>query len=163
MRPFPRLLVAAGALVALLCLAGIAFGLAHTGRGGINGQSRPTATIGQPVRDQTLEFTVRSVHCGQTSVGSSPVKPTPAGQFCVVTLSVRNVSSAQETYADQNQKALSPQGTAYFDAFGGPLFEQLKPGERLDTMLVFDVPIGVRIDRVQLRDSAFTDGVEVRV
>ena len=171
MRPFPRLLIAAGAVVALLCLAGIVFEATHRGRGDITGQPRPTVTIGQPVRDQTLEFTVRSVHCGQSSVGSGPVASTPAGQFCVVALSVRNVGSVQETYADQNQKALSPRGTPYFDdTMAGvmarpdnPLSEPLEPGGHLDATLVYDIPKGERIDRLQLRESAFTGGVEVRV
>jgi hypothetical protein len=171
MRQFPLPLIAAGVVVALLCLAGIVFGVAYTGRGGITGQPRPTVTIGQPARDQTLEFTVRSVHCGQTSLGSEPAAPTPAGQFCLVAISVRNVGNGQETYADQNQKALSPQGTPYFDdTMAGvmvrpdnPLSEPLEPGGHLDATLVYDIPKGERIDRLQLRDSAFTGGVEVRI
>src|SRR5690349_20112478 len=135
MRQFPLPLIAAGVGVALLFLAGIVFGVTYTGRGGITGQPRPTVTIGQPVRDQTLEFTVRSVHCGQTSVGSGPITPTPAGQFCVVAISVRNVGNMRETYTDQNQKALSPQGTPYVDDTtaglmarpGNPLSEPLDP------------------------------------
>jgi hypothetical protein len=167
-RPFPVLLIAAGAVVALLCLGGIVFGFVGVGRRD-SGQPRPTATIGQPVRDRVLEFTVNSVHCGQTSVGSGPAMPTPAGQFCVVAIRVHNVGTQQETFADQNQKALSPQGTQYFDdsvagimaSPDNPLAEALDPGRQLDVTLVYDIPTNVRIDRLQLHDSAFSDGVEV--
>ena len=164
------LLVAVGAVVALLCLGGIVFGIVETGRRDV-GQPRPTATVGQPVRDRSLEFTVKSVHCGQMSVGSGPLMPTPSGQFCLVAMSVRNVGTEQETFADQNQKALTPQGTQFFDdtvagMMASPdnsLAEPLDPGRRLDVTLVYDVPNHVTIDRLQLHDSAFTDGVEVRV
>ena len=169
-RPFPALLIAAGAVVALLCPGGIVFGFVATGWRD-NAQPRPTATVGQPVRDRSLEFTVKSVHCGQMSIGSGPLMPTPSGQFCLVALSVRNTGTQQETFSDQNQKALTPDGTQYFDdsvagimaSPDNPLAEPLDPGRHLDVTLVYDVPTNARINRLQLHDSAFTDGVEVTV
>src|SRR5262245_21771627 len=52
---------------------------------------RADGKTGQPVRDGKFEFTVQSVKCGVSQVGEDPLTKTAQGQFCLVTISVKNI------------------------------------------------------------------------
>ena len=106
------------ALFVIACGAGQAKGGGSTGTAVYHGRritakASKTATIGQPVRDGKFEFTVEKVKCGVTKVGDSLLNDKAQGQFCLVTLKVRNTGSEAQTLDDSSQYAFGTSGAKY--------------------------------------------------
>jgi hypothetical protein len=99
------------------------------------------------------------------------VAQTANGQFCLVSMTVKNIGDQSQPFVDQEQKALSPQGSEYTDDLAAgvaakennPLNQSINPGNQISTVLVYDIPKSAQINRLQLHDSAFSGGVQVTV
>jgi eukaryotic-like serine/threonine-protein kinase len=121
------------------------------------------------VRDGKLEFVVTSVSCGHSTIGEPPLRFHAGGQFCLVRVQVRNISSQSWNMAP-NQFLIDTAGDSHrMDVRGGiavssqRLLEQLEPRERISGTMVFDLPRSERPERLEFHDSLLSGGASVRV
>jgi hypothetical protein len=126
--------------------------------------------LGDKVRDGKFEFVVSRVDCSRSSIGKAPLDLTAKGKFCVVSLSVRNISDGAGYLLGRAQTAYDATGAAYDDDTLAGVYanrdtktflEKLDPGERVTGKLVFDVPRKVKLTTLDLHDSPLSGGVKV--
>jgi len=130
------------------------------------------AKIGQPARDGKFEFTVKGVECGKSTVGTSPATRQAQGQFCFLTVHVKNIGTEQQSLFSANQKLLDDQktqyspddtATAYVSSAGATWFSQINPGNSVEGVMVFDVPKNATPASAELHDSTYSGGVAVNL
>ncbi|MDZ5443412.1 DUF4352 domain-containing protein [Micromonospora sp. 4G57] len=174
MRKTTTLALIATGLVALGCGSGAtddATG-SKADAGGAKGEDKPakTAKIGQAARDGKFEFTVKSSKCGVAKVGTSMLGDKAQGQFCLITINVKNIGKEPQTLDGSSQKAYTANGTEYSsDTEAGlyankeasTFFEEINPGNQVTGVFVFDIPKNVKLTKLELHDSAFSGGVTV--
>ena len=128
--------------------------------------------LNTPVKDGRFEFVVASVSCGHASVSRAFVSRSAQGQFCLVALSVRNVGTKSQTFADAFQKANAPTGDSYAadttagllaNTDGANVWTLINPGNKVSGTIVFDIPAAGTISTVELHDSALSHGVIVNI
>jgi hypothetical protein len=136
---------------------------------------KPAAVgIGTPVRDGKFEFTVNSMECGVKQIGVQYLQHRAQGRFCLVTIKVGNIGTEPQTFYDGYQwgfvgnKIYRPDGEGDFYANlgsdGNPTdvwMNEINPGNSVTGVMVWDVPAGAKLDKLELHDSAFSGGVEV--
>lgn len=163
------LLIVAGVLAA--CCAGGGT-LALLGTGVLQGVRATPPGLNTPVRDGKFEFVVSSVRCGNPTVGRAPLSRTAQGQFCLVDVSVRNIGQEGQAFADAYQKAYGTDGSKFgadsaaglfANASGAALFTVINPGNQVRGTIVFDIPKGAALSKVELHDSLLSGGVSVSV
>ncbi|MBM2621061.1 DUF4352 domain-containing protein [Actinoplanes sp. LDG1-06] len=129
-----------------------------------------TPGIGVPAKDGDFQFTVTGVKCGVAKVGNQYFGEKAQGQFCLVSVQVKNIGKEAQTLIDSVQKAFDAQGTEYSVDSGAAIyangdqqvfFEDVNPGNTVRGKLVFDVPKGTKLTTVELHDSLFSGGVKV--
>ncbi|HEY8504926.1 MAG TPA: DUF4352 domain-containing protein, partial [Gemmataceae bacterium] len=88
--------------------------------------------------------------------------------FCLVTVDVTNHGDEPRTLEPFSQKAFDARGREYSaddEAWlaleDSPLLEEINPGNRVRGVIVFDVPRGTQLTRLELHDSPFSGGVTV--
>jgi hypothetical protein len=133
----------------------------------------PTRTVRseEPGRDGALTFTVTRVEEGGTVLGDQYGKRTAKGRFVFVRLVVENNGSEAVQFSDANQRGYDANGTMYVPdteaaiARGGDgaYLTDLNPGTTIDGILVFDLPKGVDLTRLELHDRPDSEGVAVRL
>jgi hypothetical protein len=160
------------AVLVVLCGGGIAV-IAVVANSAKNATT-PAAHVGmnQPARDGKFEFTVTKIQCGVAKVGDDVLGKTAQGQFCLVTVTVKNIGSQPQIFNGGDQKAHAPDGTTYGNSGDAELYankdtqtflEQINPGNSVTGMLVFDIPKTATIKTLELHDSPFSGGVIVTV
>lgn len=179
MRP-KQILVSGAALLALVVT--LACGAGGTSDGGSGTGTDPKADpkkeevaaqpakIGQAVRDGKFEFIVQKMECGVAKVGPKSFGDTAQGQFCLITLNVKNIGKEPQTFSDSSQKAFgtgdveySTDSSAALYANGEQnlLFNEINPGNEVTGVIVFDIPKEAKLIRLKLHDSPFSGGVSV--
>ncbi|WP_203914812.1 DUF4352 domain-containing protein [Rhizocola hellebori] len=166
----------AGALVMICCGGGlVAYVTGDSGdtRAAEEANGRVSvATLGVPVRDGLFEFTVHSVRCGESKVGSDYLSKTAQGQFCLVNLQVKNIGKEARTFDFGNQQAFGEENTKYSSDGAASLYandqseaflNEINPGNAITADVVFDIGKGAKLLAVELHDSAFSGGVKVRL
>lgn len=90
---------------------------------------------------------------------------TATGQFCVVTMTVRNVDDEAHTLwmgaqeaRDARGRTFSADGNAWWYHAPAREWGDVNPGLSLTGDLVFDVPRGTRLTELVVRDSLFSTG-----
>jgi hypothetical protein len=120
--------------------------------------------------DGKFQFTVTRMQCGLGSVGPDDFGQKAQGQFCLVSVQVKNVGKSAEVFNDFTQRAYDADGTEFSpDSGAGVLvnkesstfLESINPGNTVKGKLVFDVPKGAKLASVLLHESEFTAGVKV--
>jgi hypothetical protein len=156
---------AAVVLVATACAASIstaAVPVAATTGPGLN----------QPVRDGKFEFVVKSVQCGLSTVGSGVLSETAQGQFCEVSLTVKNIGNQAQSFSGSDQKAIGADGAQFSNDPAAELaanpndqtfLTPINPGNTVKGIVVFDIPTNASIKTLELHDSPFSNGVKVNV
>jgi len=128
------------------------------------------AHFGSAVRDGKFEFVVTSMKCGAPSVGSSGLTSKAQGQFCLVTVSVKNIGTEPQTMFDSNQTVVDAKGAKYQPDTTAGLYanpsdsffvKAINPGNSMTGVIVYDVPKGLTPTAITLHDSMFSGGVEV--
>jgi hypothetical protein len=128
------------------------------------------AGLNTPVRDGKFEFVVTGVTCGQETVGTAPITRQAKGQYCVVDLTVENIGTKDQLLVDGAQKAVGPDGTEYGPDTGAGLIANantsvwlnvVKPGAKVTGKMVYDIPDGVRLAKLELHDSVFSNGATI--
>ena len=161
------------AAVALGCGAGGGSSDAASGSdsGDAKGDDKPkTAKIGEAALDGKFEFTVTKLKCGVAKVGGDFLEEKAQGQFCLVTVKVKNIGKEPQYFSDSDQKGYAPDGTEYSTDSGAgisankdasTIFNEINPGNQVTGVLVFDIPKDAKLAKLELHDSAFSGGVEV--
>lgn len=130
----------------------------------------PMPKIGTPVSDGSLMFTVNSLECGIKTVGTEYMNTTAQGQFCKVGLTVENTgkeparmfSSAQKAFDTQGREFADDSTPAIYDQTSSSIWmEEINPGNAVTGNIYFDIPDGAVLDRIQLHESIYSDGVSV--
>jgi Domain of unknown function (DUF4352) len=135
-------------------------------------ESKPAAAkIGTAVRDGKFEFTVTSIECGKTSVGSNPyLTKTAQGQYCLLNMTVKNIGDKAQSLFSANQKVLNASGqefsaddvaTTYQAPEGSTWYSNINPGNSVTGAVVFDVPKDQTPATAELHDSAYSGGAKV--
>lgn len=130
-----------------------------------------TAKIGQPANDGKFEFTIKSVECGKTSVGSNQyLTKTAQGQYCLLSVTVKNIGDQAQSLVSSNQYLLNASGqkysaddmaTIYNAPNGTSWYNDINPGNSVEGAIVFDLPKDQTPATAELHDSAFSGGVKV--
>lgn len=134
-------------------------------------ETASVAKVGEAVRDGKFEFVVKSVDCGKTSVGTNQYLTKEAqGQYCLMSLSVKNIGDQQQMFTESSQKLLNAEGQEYSSDVTASLYNsnntdtwlnQINPGNSVEGVIVFDIPKGQVPVTVELHDSEFSNGVKV--
>jgi hypothetical protein len=133
---------------------------------------KPAATtpgLNAAVRDGTFEFSVTSVEPGVKTVGDQYLNKTAQGQFVLVHINVKNIGDQPQTFFDSNQKLFNAAGQKFSADSSAAIYldgssnwiAQINPGNSVDAIVVFDVPVDMVPTAIQLHDSAFSGGVKV--
>ena len=172
------------ALGTLIVLFGIGAAAENRGRGDLPAAvqlpagrgSAPITTaakapgLGDPVRDGTFEFIVSRVDCSRSTVGLEHLTRTAAGEYCVISLSIRNIDDRPGVFLDRVQKVSDAAGTEFgVDELAGLLanretqtfLRKIGPGSKVSGKIVFDVPKGTTLTTIELHDSYFSGGARV--
>lgn len=134
------------------------------------GKNAVAGQMGKATTDGKFQFTVTGMKCGATKVGSEFLNATAQGQFCQVSVTVKNTGTSAEIFDGTSQKAYdaknveySYDGTAstYANEKDVTFLQQINPGNQVNGILVFDVPKGTKLTAVVLHESFYTAGVRV--
>ncbi|PWW23523.1 uncharacterized protein DUF4352 [Geodermatophilus normandii] len=125
--------------------------------------------IGQPAADGDFQFVVNGVDCSQTELGDEYLSTQAQGQFCIVDVTVSNIGSEAQGFFGENATLLNAEGqefsadseAAFYLQDSSSLYEEINPGNTLNSKVVFDVPAGMTPSGIELHDSAFSGGVTV--
>jgi hypothetical protein len=119
----------------------------------------------------TLSISVTQTECGVSLVGP-PDLPMPAseGQFCLVSVAVKNTGTEPRLLDPGAQRALDQHGRSYRVAEQAAVFtndqdpsllDEIPPGAIRSGVVPFDVPPGVRLTGLVLHKSPYSTGVRV--
>jgi hypothetical protein len=133
----------------------------------------PTAApAGSPVRDGKFEFRALSVtRAAQAGDLSNPYMIVNAqGEFIILTLSVQNIGDEPQSYFGSNQKLIDVSGREYganseADVWMNEdaIISDINPGNAIQVKAAFDVPPGTQPAELEVHDSMFTGGANVRL
>ena len=164
-----------GGFIVLLCGGGIlAFALAggspkSTTSSGTGSSVKQTAKMGEAARDGKFEFTVTKMQCGVQKIGDDIVEKKPQGQYCLITVKVKNIGDEARTLDDSNQVAYDAAGRKFETDDAGiyvpnndtVFLNNINPGNSATGVIVFDIPKDGKLTKIELHDSAFSDGIAV--
>jgi hypothetical protein len=125
--------------------------------------------IGQPAADGDFSFVVNGVDCGRTQLGGQYVNTTAQGVFCIVDLTITNIGDGPQSFSGENCRLFNAEGQEFSADSEAALhledaewfYEEINPGNRLATKIVFDVPADMAPASIELHDSVFSRGVTV--
>ena len=131
----------------------------------------PTAKIGDKVTDESYEYTVTKFSCGVRRVGDQYSGEQAQGQFCLVTMRIKNVGQDPITFSSENQALVDTKGKTYspddeawvYVDDSSDLWGEINPGNTLKTVVPFDVPKKTEPDYLLLKTGTwgFSEGVRV--
>ncbi|MCU1614694.1 MAG: hypothetical protein JWO98_2234 [Frankiales bacterium] len=180
-RPFYKkkrfILLAVIALIVIIVVASNSGGgggssSSSSSSGGGSSSGAKTVGLNQPARDGKFEFTVTGVDCSKNTIGNDPVSTKANGVFCIASLTVKNIGDQAQTldatsqvgYDAQKRKySTDTKSEFYLPNQGGALFNQLNPGSSVTGQIVFDVPAGTKLTKLELHDSMLSGGVDVNL
>lgn len=128
--------------------------------------------IGVPVRDGKFEFTVEGVQQGVASLGDEFLGTTAQGAFTLVTLKVTNIGDEPQTFLDSNVKGIDSQGREvasdssagiYANSEAQGFINEINPGNSVTAVVVFDLPAGESLTKLEVQDSAFSGGATINL
>ncbi|MFI6226170.1 DUF4352 domain-containing protein [Micromonospora echinospora] len=169
MRKSTTLALITTGLVALGCGSGGTDNAADTG-GAADEKKAAVAKVGEPTRDGKFEFTVKSSKCGVAKVGTDLIGAKAQGQFCLITINVKNIGKEAQMFDGSSQKAYAADGTEYSADTSAAIYanknaetflNDINPGNQVNGVLVFDIPKNVKLTKLELHDSPFSGGVDV--
>ncbi|MGN9785415.1 DUF4352 domain-containing protein [Nonomuraea sp. ZG12] len=84
---------------------------------------------------------------------------------------MKNIGNESETFSGGNQKLYDTKGREYEADTGAAIFvddsnsflEKINPGNSVKGLLLYDVPKRVKLDVLELHDSMFSGGVQVKL
>jgi len=128
------------------------------------GAEKPAAVgIGQAARDGKFEFVVSKMECGIGKIGDQYLNRTAQGQFCKVSVSVKNIGNEAKLFTDSNQFAFNAAGQKYEADSAAAIYlgqdsksflENINPGNAVNGVIIFDIPKDAKIVKLELHDSS---------
>ncbi|MCX5069643.1 DUF4352 domain-containing protein [Micromonospora lupini] len=125
-----------------------------------------TSGIGDKVRGGDFEFTVKTVKCGISQVGSEFLNTKAQSTFCRVGVTVKNVTKRSHTFhadgsitaQDAGGREYEVDGEAgiYGNSDGQGFLDEINPGNSVTANVYFDVPKGTKLKTVTLDAGLFT-------
>jgi hypothetical protein len=185
-----KLLLLIFGILAVVCCGGgaIAYGLGAGKTSGTTASSRATtgsatgaattgggkqhAKLNQPARDGKFEFVVSKVQCGVAKVGDQYLNKVAQGQYCLISVTVKNIGTKPQLFDGSSQHAFGAAGVKYdhdgtaeiyANAQAQTFLQDINPGNSVAGVLVFDIPKDKTIVGLELHDSPFSGGVAVDV
>lgn len=160
--------------VFVVCIGGVIGLVAILGASAKVGQNvaeSKSVGLNQPARDGKFEFKVSAVTCGIPSVGGQYLGHHAQGQYCKVSMTVVNIGNKAQMLSDSNMYAFNAKGQRYetssdaiFMEDDGHMFlEDINPGNAVVGTMLFDIPVGQTITKLELHDSPFSGGVTVKL
>lgn len=143
-----------------------------TSAGDNSGNTAPEgAGIGDPVGDGQFTFTVNSVKCGASSIGSGVFASKAQGEYCLVSMKVQNTgdesqymdASSQYMFIGDKKYSTSSDALLALDDSDNFFLQEINPGNSVEGTMVFDITKGGKPDRLELHDSPFSGGVTVNI
>jgi len=133
-----------------------------------------TPGLNQVAKDGDFAFTVTSVQCGVTNLGTDPISTTASAgtQWCLANMSVTNDKSESQDFFADNQKAIDATGKSlsadtealiYLPNNGTSSDSTVNPGVTITATVPFQISSTDSIKQLELHDSAFSGGVLVNV
>lgn len=132
-----------------------------------------TAKVGEAANDGKFQFTISSITCGKTSVGTNQyLTKQPQGQYCLLSVSVKNIGDQAQSLLSSNQYLFNANGqkysaddtaTIYNAPNGTSWYNDINPGNSVTGAIVFDIPKDQTPATAELHDSAFSGGVKVNL
>lgn len=127
--------------------------------------------IGDPVKSGDLQFTVTKVVRDRAQVGQDFMAQKAQGRFTLVYVTVRNVGNDSETLLDSEQKIKDADSKTYSPDSGAELImddndvwlAQINPGNAVDGVLVYDMPVGVKATAIDFSGGLFKDSKTVQL
>ena len=150
----PRLAVTAGA----------------TPQGAAPESAAPPPTLAVKAAEGTLAITISGAECGVPAVGPPDLSLPADGEFCLITMDVRNTGKEPRLLDPGAQRALDGRGRSYRVAEQAAvvlndqdpsLLDEIPPGATRQGVVPFDVPAGVRLTAFLLHKSPNSAGVRV--
>lgn len=128
-----------------------------------------TPGLNTPVRDGQFEFTVTNVECGVETIGDDFLSADAQGQFCLISLTVANISDDAQTFSDFSQVAFdaaerefsTDSAASLYIGDGNSFLNEINPGNSVEGIIVFDIPLDAELVLLELHDSPFSGGVLV--
>lgn len=127
-----------------------------------------TANMGRPVDDGKFQFTVTGIETPGKTIGD--VLPEEAqGTWVIVRVDVTNTGNEAGMLIADSQKAFDSEGREFsaataigYEGWDKAFANEINPGNTVkDAPIVFDVPEGTTLDRIELHDSLFSNGTTV--
>ena len=95
---------------------------------------------------------------------------TAQGKFCIVSLTVKNISGSVQTFTGSLQRAIGADGTEFANDSAAEIYangdspafvNKIKPGGVVNGRLAFDVAQSTTLTSIELRDASYSQGVTV--
>lgn len=158
-------------LVVVTVVVGIIVGVVVATSGGDGAptageKKEQVATLGTPVTSGDLEFTLTGFKCGVT-VKDATGEVKPQGQFCEMTVSVKNVGKKEAMLSSDDIKLKDADDVEYSsttetmftdEAF---VFEAINPGNTVKGKVYFDIPKDVEPIVATVSSGLFGEPVDV--
>ena len=125
--------------------------------------------IGTAVADGKFEFTVTSLEPGVPHIGDATFGVDAQGQFLLVHVTVKNIGAEAQYFDSSSQKLLDGQGrthsadgtAAIYLPDSNSFLTSINPGNTVEGIVVFDLPVDATPASIELHDSPFSGGVTV--
>lgn len=125
-----------------------------------------TYGVGDKVRGGDFEFTVNSIKCGISQVGTDFLNTKAQGMFCKVNVTAKNVTKSAKlfhadstlTAQDGSGREYSPDGEAgiYGNGDAQGFLDEINPGNSVKANVYFDVPKGTKLKTITFDAGLFT-------
>lgn len=133
--------------------------------------AEPEIGLNEEARDGKFAFTVTKVKCGAKKVGTEFLNEKAQGQFCLVTMTVKNIGDEAQLFDAGSQKGLTSTGATvdadgtaslYANEDSNSFLEEINPGNAIENVVVvYDIAKDQDLVALELHDSMFSDGVLV--
>lgn len=153
----------------------VVFTTGHTTENAKIHQKPTVAKVANPGLDNNLEFTAKELNCGKdaVSIDSDVSYGPPNGEYCALSVTVRNTSNDIHSLSVSDQYLLSdndtysgkPVVTGIINKWRdeSDLLNKIQPGDSVSGVIVFDVPQKVNILGVRLHESENSSGVHIKL
>lgn len=139
----------------------------NAAKGDTDPEAPALPALGDPVVVDDLEFTLTKFKCGVTVKDITDSKLKPQGQFCKVSVAVKNVGKSEEHLFDEAVKLLgddenefSPSSDTFF-VKNALSWETINPGNTVKGVVYFDIPKDVEPKVAAVGGGLFSEPAEV--
>ena len=127
------------------------------------------AVAGDTVTDGDFEFIVGGVEQGVAEVGGEFLSEEAQGEFVIIDLTVKNIGDEASYFSDSDQILFDTAGNEYSTNTSAGIYledndiwlAEINPGNQVEGKIVFDVPVGTALAKLELHDSFLSGGAEV--